>query len=466
MATTVARIAFYAFLIWVPIPLGSNRPVFWAINAGVVLVIFLVLFLGGRARLPSTARRTLTLLIVPSLVLVAWMLIQAMPWTPDSLHHPAWSEFGVAADGAISANPGGTFTAALQFLTVALAGIIAARLSMSGRRSFGVLRAIIASASVVAVWGLVAVAIDSPPSLFGETGNEGGLVTSFFINRNTAATFLAIGLVAALAVVLMRVRASDGSGGRMAAIADLPRLVGPMLAVVVLLGVALVATGSRAGVIAGTLGTLVTFLVGWRSRAWIPQAVIGVALLVIGGAVLLFGTSSDTLFQRLGDLEISEEPRWEVYRDTMHAILDRPILGHGAGTFADFYPLYHGTETPSTGIWLQAHNTYLQAAAELGLPVFAAAVIVVLLFVVLCFRAARRRSEPATLAAVGAAVVVAVHSFFDFSLQIEAVAILFAATLGSGVAVAALKRTHASQGHAASPERQYESYGVLPESLS
>ena len=49
---------------------------------------------------------------------------------------------------------------------------------------------------------------------------------------------------------------------------------------------------------------------------------------------------------------------------------------------------------------------------------------------------ARRRGQRFTLVAVGATVLVAMHALVDFSLQIPAVAVTFAALLGIGVAQA------------------------------
>lgn len=464
MVTAIARTAFYAFLIWAPIPLGSNRPVFWIVNGVAILTIFLLMFVAGREALPTQTRRTLTLLMIPAALMALWMLVQSISITPSAFHSTAWSDFGVGSEGAISVNPAASFTSMVQFITIALAGIVAARISTNRHRSVAVLRAVAASASAVAIWGFVALATDQQQVLFGDAG-PGDNLTSFFVNRNTAATFLALGLVAALALVMTRLQAHDRRDAALHALADLPRRVGPMLAIIVLLGVGLIATGSRAGVLAGTVGALATFLVGLRRRAWVPQLAIGAALVVVGIAVLIFGRSSDTLFQRLGQMELGEEARWPVYRDTVQAILDRPVLGHGAGTFPDFFPLYHSADVPSTGIWLQAHNTYLQAAAEIGVPAFAAAMLVILLLVAKCFRVARRRAEPAALAAVGAAVVVGIHSFFDFSLQLEAVAIIFATLLGSGVAVSSMRASRKNHDDGERVQRRYETYGIHPESL-
>ena len=46
--TSIAAICLAVFLVWVPIPLGSNRPVFWTINAGIMFVIFVIALLGER----------------------------------------------------------------------------------------------------------------------------------------------------------------------------------------------------------------------------------------------------------------------------------------------------------------------------------------------------------------------------------------------------------------------------------
>jgi O-antigen ligase len=220
----------------------------------------------------------------------------------------------------------------------------------------------------------------------------------------------------------------------MRALVDFPNRAGLLLAIVVLLGLALLATGSRAGALAGLLGLGATFILGWRRRAWVAHGAVGVVLVGLGASVLFLGTTSEALFDRLAQLDLANESRWAVYQDTIAAILDEPLFGHGAGTFGDFYPRYHGPEVPSTGIWLQAHNTYLQAAAELGLPAVVVAIAVLTGFTIMCARAARRHDEPAALAAAGAAVVVGVHSLFDFSLQIQSVAMCFAAVLGAGIA--------------------------------
>jgi O-antigen ligase len=84
-----------------------------------------------------------------------------------------------------------------------------------------------------------------------------------------------------------------------------------------------------------------------------------------------------------------------------------------------------------------AHNTYLEHLVELGVPATLFYAGPLLLFGY-CLRGlfVRRRDQLFPLVAVGATVLVALHALVDFSLQIPAVAVTYAALLGIGVAQA------------------------------
>jgi O-antigen ligase len=84
----------------------------------------------------------------------------------------------------------------------------------------------------------------------------------------------------------------------------------------------------------------------------------------------------------------------------------------------------------------KAHNDYLEFAAGLGLPAAIAWWTAWTLLIADCLRGVfrRRRNRQFVILAVGASVLVAVHSAFDFSLQIPAVAFFYAALIGIGLA--------------------------------
>lgn len=441
--SSIARVAFLALIVWVPIPLGSNRPIFWVINAVLVTLILGMLLFGSVSRpIPGPASKTMSLVLIATLAGIGWMLLQAAHWTPPSIHHPFWQTFGgdgIDSEGAISINPSATYSTALQVLTAALAGIIAARISLTRARSEHLLIAVLVSSLFVAVWGLAAVALDWQQTLFDQRGPSSQL-TSFFVNRNTTAVFIGLGLVANSALMITRLKEWRPAPGWLPVIVDFPAKTGVFMMVYLLLGAALLTTASRAGIAAAVLGCLATFAVSWQRRSRKPISLALGSLAIFATLMMFLGASSARLFERLGQLDFADDARWQFYRDTLAAIADRPLLGHGAGTFADFYPFYRSPDAPE-GVLLAAHNTYLQAAAELGIPLVLAGLAVLFILVGVCVRGARNRAEPlaAAIAAVGATVVLAVHSLFEFSLQIQSIAICFAAMLGAGVSIVALR---------------------------
>jgi O-antigen ligase len=117
-------------------------------------------------------------------------------------------------------------------------------------------------------------------------------------------------------------------------------------------------------------------------------------------------------------------------------IKDRYWLGHGYGTYEPAFYAYRDERFRL--VVDKAHNTYLEHAAELGVPTAVLLYAGALLLVYACARGVfqRRRDKIFALVATSASVLVAVHAVFDFSLQIPAVAVTYATILGVGCAQA------------------------------
>lgn len=448
--SALARFGLYALLVWAPIPLGSNRPIFWAIN-GLLASLVLLLFVAGEG---SRATRTavdwpaLTLLAGGLGLLAAWIALQSARWTPAVLHHPAWTDFALdpAAPprGAISANPAAGYASLAAFLPFAFLAVFAARIAFDAARARFLLRLVVLSALFLAIYGLLAQNLELPQVLLIERNGGPDAFTSFFVNRNTAATYLAIGLVATFALIGEKYEKLGSSAARIGlgrGLVELPRLAGFDLLAAFVLTTALTNTASRAGIFSAGAGMLAVALMarlhgsgklgrGSRHKAAAVSAVLLVLAVFLTGLALAGGL----FFQRLEETPLDLATRFALYRDTIEAILARPLLGHGAGAFADIFPLFHSEAVSSTVIWNRAHNVYLQAAAELGLPAFVALVAFILWWLASMIAPVQARSRPApvAIAAIGAAVVVAIHSLFDFSLQIQAVALLLLVIAGAG----------------------------------
>ncbi|HUS97187.1 MAG TPA: hypothetical protein VMX97_10640, partial [Hyphomicrobiaceae bacterium] len=107
-------------------------------------------------------------------------------------------------------------------------------------------------------------------------------------------------------------------------------------------------------------------------------------------------------------------------------------LGMGLGTYPQVFQLYRkpGPEhrTPAR----KAHNTYLENAAELGIPATVCLVAAIGALCVICLIGVRNRRRDVVMPAIGIGVTVllGLHSIVDFSLQIPGITASYAFIMG------------------------------------
>ncbi len=265
-----------------------------------------------------------------------------------------------------------------------------------------------------------------------------------FVNRNHFATWVIMALPLAVGFVVARRNRGRRSRRkhRLAFLWQLTDLSAVWLtAATVLMTLALLASLSRSGVtgivMAAGLGLWLVQarVVGWRGKAWFTAWGVLVVLIVLGWA------NVDLFLQRF-DAALVEPTggRLRIWRDTASVIRDFWLTGTGLGTYPTSMLVY---QTSDRNVFFnQAHNHYMQLAAEggllLGLPLLVAAVAFV--------RLAHTRLQLDTSwrhwlragASVGL-IAVAIQSFWEGGLRIPANALL-AAVLAS-IAVHAPRRT-------------------------
>ena len=88
-----------------------------------------------------------------------------------------------------------------------------------------------------------------------------------------------------------------------------------------------------------------------------------------------------------------DENRLSVYHSSLQAIWQRPLLGSGAGTFPDMFPVFRSGDLWSWGVWDYAHSTILEIAFEMGIPVAATVAIGAAFSVVILIKAAINASD-------------------------------------------------------------------------
>ena len=202
------------------------------------------------------------------------------------------------------------------------------------------------------------------------------------------------------------------------------------LTAILLMTTALILTHSRGGFFSTAAGGVVLlYLLNKRqhTQSTRSKAAMGGAVLV---AIMAFVLTSEVLLERIDRINVDANGRLEVYGMTADAIDDNPILGFGYGTFSDSFRLYRDDRLGAH--FDKTHNTYLENIFELGWPAAGILFLCIGWLTLICLRGVRDRGRdwvyPAT--GVAATLLVAIHSFFDFSLQMPGVAITYACILG------------------------------------
>lgn len=423
-----------AIIVLSPIPLGNNPPIFWAI-AGLLVGTAATAYLAFAARSREGLRvplRSLRPFLLPGAVLCLWLVIQALPLGrlvgPFVFRGAAGQ---TVASETLSLAPGSTWMMLIRMLTYGLIFFLAAQIGANDRRARWMLKVVFWAIVVHAGFGLFQLTQLNDTILGFEKKHYLGVATGTFINRNSYATFLAMGLTIGAALVARNVISERARNERIGdVIYSVMVLLGGMFVIVV----ALLATQSRMGFFAGTVGVALVVLLTSR---WLPRATLVFPLLLI--ALLAVGTGlawyfGQGLLERVISLAGASSDRQAIYGQVFAMILERPWLGYGGGAFELAFPLFYGPPLSAELVIDKAHSTYLTLAAELG--IVAALIPIGIVAWLFGRNAVRFWHDPdgavLRLAAVGVIAVGGVHSIVDFSLEMQANAILLVALLGLG----------------------------------
>lgn len=429
---TVLFWAVSAILVLAPIPLGSNRPLpwgLWSACIGFVGFIYLLLIFLRSERL----RTPMSHIAIPATLMgltLAYLVVQLLPI-------PSHIDLGsgiLLQISQISITPNMTLLMLTRQLTFGLLFFLTLQICVNDARRSRLLHVLLVSIVLYGLYGEVA--LQTGDTLLGAAKwAYEGAATGTFVNRNSFATFLAFGAMLALAQIgglVMRQSERHRDDGRVSGTVGRVTIYG--LCYVFLL-VIIVATQSRMGLVSAGVGSLVILglmAVQIGSRRVMTYAVPLLLIALVCGA-LLFGT---TLFNRVEMLDATNDVRFSLYAETLELIARRPWLGFGGGSFEMAFPLVHTEAVDTNYFWDHAHNTYLTLWSELGL-VFGSLPMLALLYV--AYRLlrgffGRTGSFTGQLSALGVLTVGAVHSIFDFSLEIQADTFVFIAVIAAGFA--------------------------------
>ena len=269
----------------------------------------------------------------------------------------------------------------------------------------------------------------SPKLMYWIWDVPGGKPYGPFVNRNHMATWLVMAIPLAIGCLVTRVRsrATERGGGRRLALA---RVVGDSAALwlsgsAALMLAALLISLSRSGVaglVAGAIvgGALAVPRLRASERRWLWLLPVGAVV------VAMFYASPGALLDRFARARtVGAGGRVEIWRQTLPIVHDFPATGTGIGTFERAMLVYQ--EGNRQFFFNQAHNQYLQLAAEGGLLVGVPILVATVAFVALATAQIRRDRSAALWIRVGAVAALAgaaTQSLWETGLRMPANAVL------------------------------------------
>jgi O-antigen ligase len=451
--------------LWSPFPLGSNRDWSWSILCLLTALTWLFWSFWAWTDVDEQISNLKIVAIPLALVAVTlvWAAIQTMPSVPRNWAHPVWLDAETVLsrplDATISLNPWGTAAELTKLACYVAIAWITFCLARNSRSAQLLLNALVVVGTGYALYAFIlAIAGKQQFSFFYTTPAPDFLLSGPFVQRNNFATYEGMIFLASFARLMNE--ADDhivSSKGRRLLLRSVMKFMsgvgGFLLLATILSASALVATGSRGGVLAtfcglGAMAALYSVRAR-RKRRKINLAGVGGALLLLLLLFVVSGAIVSGRFEQLfyaGSIRDARIPLWHAAE---RMIASAPVTGLGLGTFQDAYPLYATGILPF--IMDKAHNDYLEFAAGIGLPAAFCWWAAIVYMAGLAARGAvvRRKNVAYPIIGFGVTILIGAHSVVDFSLQIPAVAATFAMFLGITAAQSLSSATTRKSSHAA-----------------
>lgn len=443
---SVLFVGLLVVLVLAPLPLGSNREWSWSLLVGALAALGVAWALASLLRPGNVSLRLPVPLVLLFLVAPAWAAVQAWSGTPAAWHHPLWSVAaplfapGEVAPGAVSTAPDDTLTAMLRLLAYGLAFFLAFQLCADVKRARLLFRTLAVLGLVVSIYGLGMFWSGQDGFLFFWDFDHRPSVHGTFVNRNHFATWLGLALLCVVALFFEALAVPRRNPAYQLPVRQDLRLEAFMarswayLAALIIMTAALILTHSRGGFLA-TLAGGVALLLALNARQRIgtrrARAALATAVLV---SFASFFITNEVLMERLDRSSAGMESRLQAFELATEGIEDNPRLGFGYGTFASSFRLYR--DEALGGFYDKTHNTYLENVFELGWPAALCLFAAIAWLALICLQGLRRRRKDWVYPATGlaATLLVAVHALVDFSLQIPATAVTYAALMGAACA--------------------------------
>lgn len=425
-----------ALLLWLPLPLGSNRTWAWALMtlwASGTLLAWLHGYRLGRWTLPDYFHKCAPLLF-GLLAFNGLLLMQIIPLPIEIvaiLSPNAANAYGLLqpTPSWITLSIDATATQAHLLQSVGLSAIAGLTLLLirNQQRLKLLAMCLVVAGLAQAVWGAFMVLSGIEYGFLLPKTSYIGNATGTFVNRNHFANYLTLCLACGTGLLLAELYSQKSHNWRERGRRIIKTMLGNKAKVRISLAImviALVLSHSRMGNTAfffslagcGFLWLLLTKRMT-RNAIFLLCSLIVIDLLIVGA---WFGM--DKVKERLEGTGFSHETRDEVIRDTLPIIGDYWLTGTGAGSFYGIFPSYRQSDI--RGYYDHTHNDYLQLLVEHGVIGAGILIFIVISSLWQAIQAARTRRSNTykglAFAPIMATAALLMHSLTDFNLQIPA----------------------------------------------
>ena len=449
---------FYSLLLliaWLPIPLGSNRPLGWGIMQ---IVAFSLLFswtiiqLFMRQSMPhiTGSTRVVLLLFLSSLV---YQLLQTTPLSLETIRLLSPTTYQVysitqpeiaKASFSISLDLNQTvieFLKSAAYLSIFFLTLV---LVDSRKRLRQLAYLLILVGFAQSLLGLLDVYLGgilfNNPFGFGRFFAD--RATGTYINSNHFAGLLELAIPIGMGMILAQSQDHNFFPNWQARLLALTNWLlsgkARLSLYLIIMFTALFYSGSRGGFFSLIIATIVTLVAlvlfrGFRSREARLLSILVLPLFAVSwlGAGLLASKLEK------GGLKTNRHPHREA---AYQMIADYPLFGIGNGNWHQVYPAYKNPEIHTKALLLHVHNDYLELLAEQGAVGFVLFGSAVLITFATMSGALRRRRDPlmrgVLFGCVTATLSLLIHALFDFNFHIPANAAWFSVILAMGLVAA------------------------------
>ena len=455
LARVIDPILFVGLLIlvlWLPIPLGSNRD--WAkaifelwISGLAVLQILVVLL--KREQAPPSSHAVIFIFILWGLWL-GWIAMQTLNLPAEWMQILSPHRYGVEMQArnllgqapsqsvAISLDRSVTVAKLYEsFAYVLFFGLVLINSRQSlGRRTL-FLGTLLASGCLQVAYSIYlnTSGLSADP-LVGKPINPNS-VSGTFINRNHFAGYLELSLAAGLGLLGAWPPAASMLSGWKLHLSKVvgaldPRILWSRIAIAVLFA-GLFLSQSRMGNTAALSGLIVgmiaSFTKATRNKSWVGALIFIISIFVFDITFIGSQYGGDRLAARMQTAvtDYTVDDRALIRPDLDHMVREFWLSGSGLGSFATAYPEFR--TVGGTNSIQHAHNDYYQFFIEVGVVGVVALGAIVLLTLIQSVRLLWRVKEPkiraVAITAICAIVSMGVHSTVDFNLQIACNALTF-----------------------------------------